>query len=174
MLFRSDVAAAMMEPPGGRALVEESIAESLDFRRAMRKVDKEYGKDWWFKVWGPEKLAKDGHGDVKFWTGFQNYDPKTDKAKDAEVSVDQTLSDVDLMKWSQKAQLNAGTVKQEVVSGSNGTPGVGLTDDEMAQRILSGSDGLVRNRTGWAMTYLVKVGLRSRVDLNTCLAKVGA
>ena len=30
-----DVAAAMMEPPGGTALVEESIAESLDFRRAM-------------------------------------------------------------------------------------------------------------------------------------------
>ena len=23
----------------------------------MRKVDGEYGKDWWFKVWGPEKLA---------------------------------------------------------------------------------------------------------------------
>ena len=39
-----DVAAAMMEPPGGTALVEESILEALDFRRAMRKVDKEYGK----------------------------------------------------------------------------------------------------------------------------------
>ena len=40
-----DVAAAMMEAPGGPALVEESIAESLDFRRAMRKVDKDFGKD---------------------------------------------------------------------------------------------------------------------------------
>ena len=39
-----DVAAAMMEPPGGTALVEESILESLDFRRAMRKVDKEWGQ----------------------------------------------------------------------------------------------------------------------------------
>jgi hypothetical protein len=48
-----DVAAAMMEPPGGKALVEESIMEALDFRRAMRKVDAEFGKDWWFKVWGP-------------------------------------------------------------------------------------------------------------------------
>ena len=55
-----DVSAAMMEAPGGRALVEESIDESLDFRRAMRKVDKEYGKDWWFKVWGPEKLVAEG------------------------------------------------------------------------------------------------------------------
>ena len=39
-----DVAAAMMEPPGGTALVEESIMEALDFRRAMRKVDEEYGE----------------------------------------------------------------------------------------------------------------------------------
>jgi arginine decarboxylase len=62
-----DVAAAMMEPPGGTALVEESIAEALDFRRAMRKVDAEYGKDWWFKVWGPDKLVEDGIGKADSW-----------------------------------------------------------------------------------------------------------
>jgi arginine decarboxylase len=62
-----DVAAAMMEAPGGRALVEESIAESMDFRRAMRKVDKEYGKDWWFKVWGPDKIAAEGIGKSSDW-----------------------------------------------------------------------------------------------------------
>jgi len=55
-----DVSAAMMEPPGGTALVEESIIEALDFRRAMRKVDDEWGKDWWFKVWGPERLSSEG------------------------------------------------------------------------------------------------------------------
>ena len=62
-----DVAAAMMEPPGGTALVEESIAEALDFRRAMRKVEKEFGKDWWFKVWGPDKLADEGIGKSDAW-----------------------------------------------------------------------------------------------------------
>ena len=62
-----DVAAAMMEPPGGTALVEESIAESLDFRRAMRKVEVEYGQDWWFKVWGPDQLHGDGIGSTKDW-----------------------------------------------------------------------------------------------------------
>ena len=62
-----DVAAAMMEAPGGKALVEESIAEALDFRRAMRKVDKEYGRDWWFKVWGPDKLASEGIGTSADW-----------------------------------------------------------------------------------------------------------
>ncbi len=62
-----DVAAAMMEPPGGTALVAESIAEALDFRRAMRKVDEEYGKDWWFKVWGPDELVDDGIGRAESW-----------------------------------------------------------------------------------------------------------
>ncbi len=85
-----DVAAAMMEPPGGTALVEESIAEALDFRRAMRKVDDEFGKDWWFKVWGPDKLADEGIGSREDWvlranekwhgfgnlaTGFNMLDP---------------------------------------------------------------------------------------------------
>jgi arginine decarboxylase len=62
-----DVAAAMMEAPGGTALVEESIAEALDFRRAMRKVDDEYGESWWFKVWGPDYLADEGIGQREDW-----------------------------------------------------------------------------------------------------------
>ncbi len=86
-----DVAAAMMEPPGGTALVEESIAEALDFRRAMKKVDDEWGKDWWFKVWGPEKnITQEGIGSREEWvlkandkwhgfgnlaTGFNMLDP---------------------------------------------------------------------------------------------------
>ncbi|MCL2523025.1 MAG: arginine/lysine/ornithine decarboxylase [Betaproteobacteria bacterium] len=62
-----DVAAAMMEAPGGTALVEESIAEALDFRRAMRKVDEEWGADWWFKVWGPDDLSEEGIEERDAW-----------------------------------------------------------------------------------------------------------
>ncbi len=62
-----DVAAAMMEPPGGTALVEESIKEALDFRRAMRKVDEEWGTDWWFKVWGPDDLSEEGIEEREAW-----------------------------------------------------------------------------------------------------------
>ncbi len=62
-----DVAASMMEPPGGTALVEESILEALDFRRAMRKVDEEFGDSWWFKVWGPDELADEGVGERDAW-----------------------------------------------------------------------------------------------------------
>jgi arginine decarboxylase len=85
-----DVAAAMMEPPGGTALVEESIAEAMDFRRAMKKVDDEWGKDWWFKVWGPDNITAEGvgardawvlktsdkwHGFGKLVSGFNMLDP---------------------------------------------------------------------------------------------------
>lgn len=62
-----DVAAAMMEEPGGTALVEESIAEALEFRRAMRKVDEEWGADWWFKVWGPDDLSEEGIEEREAW-----------------------------------------------------------------------------------------------------------
>ncbi|MBK7813247.1 MAG: arginine/lysine/ornithine decarboxylase [Rhodocyclaceae bacterium] len=62
-----DVAAAMMEEPGGTALVEESIREALDFRRAMRKVDKEWGADWWFQVWGPDDLSEEGIEEREAW-----------------------------------------------------------------------------------------------------------
>ncbi len=78
-----DIAAAMMEPPGGTALVEESILEALDFRRAMRKIDAEFGDDWWFQVWGPEELVDDGIGTQDDWVlksddnwhGFGNLAP---------------------------------------------------------------------------------------------------
>ena len=62
-----DVAAAMMEAPGGTALVEESLTEALDFRRAMRKVDEEWGVDWWFKVWGPDDLSEEGLEERDSW-----------------------------------------------------------------------------------------------------------
>ena len=78
-----DVSAAMMEMPGGTALVEESLKEALDFRRAMRKIDAEFEEDWWFKVWGPEKLADEGIGEAadwvleanESWHGFGNLAP---------------------------------------------------------------------------------------------------
>jgi len=78
-----DVAAAMMESPGGPALVEESITEAMDFRRAMRKVDEELKADWWFQVWGPKVAAGEGAGkredwilkDKDKWHGFSGLEP---------------------------------------------------------------------------------------------------
>lgn len=69
-----DVAAAMMEQPEGGVLVEESIMEALDFRRAMRKIEKEWGDDWWFKVWGPDDLSEEGIEERDAWMLKANED----------------------------------------------------------------------------------------------------
>lgn len=47
--------------------MEESIAEALNFRRAMRKVDAELGESWWFKVWGPADLSEEGLEERDAW-----------------------------------------------------------------------------------------------------------
>jgi len=52
-----DVAAAMMEQPAGRALVQETIDEALSFRRAMSAVRKQVDS-WWFDVWQPDAIAE--------------------------------------------------------------------------------------------------------------------
>jgi arginine decarboxylase len=103
-----DVAAAMMEAPGGTALVEESIAEALEFRRAMRKVDEEWGADWWFKVWGPDDLSEEGieerdawmlkpsarwHGFGKLAEGFNLLDPIKATVITPGLNVDGEFSD---------------------------------------------------------------------------------
>ena len=61
-----DVAAAMMEGRAGTALVEDSIAEAVDFRRAMREVGVNY-HDWWFTVWGPDEIPAEGTGTQSDW-----------------------------------------------------------------------------------------------------------
>jgi arginine decarboxylase len=53
-----DVAAAMMEQPGGRAIVQETIDEALSFRRAMTAVKTQLKGSWWFDVWQPEAMGK--------------------------------------------------------------------------------------------------------------------
>ncbi|MCU7723811.1 arginine/lysine/ornithine decarboxylase [Actinoplanes sp. KI2] len=48
-----DVSAEMMAGKRGRALVEESITEAMEFRRTIIRLGEERD-DWWFGVWGPD------------------------------------------------------------------------------------------------------------------------
>ena len=61
-----DVAAAMMEQPAGRALVQETIDEALSFRRAMSGVRKQI-KGWWFDVWQPDGILDAATEDRRQW-----------------------------------------------------------------------------------------------------------
>ena len=59
-----DVAAAMMEQPAGRALVQETIDEALSFRRAMAGGASSSSKgSWWFEVWQPDAMADEAPSD---------------------------------------------------------------------------------------------------------------
>jgi len=62
-----DVAAAMMEHPGGRALVQETIDEALSFRRAMTAVRSDLKGSWWFDVWQPESMASQPTSNPSDW-----------------------------------------------------------------------------------------------------------
>jgi arginine decarboxylase len=62
-----DVAAAMMEHPGGRALVQETIDEALSFRRAMTAVKSDLKGSWWFDVWQPESMASQPTSNPSDW-----------------------------------------------------------------------------------------------------------
>jgi arginine decarboxylase len=62
-----DVAAAMMEQPAGRALVQETIDEALGFRRAMTSVKDQLKGSWWFDVWQPDTMGLRPSDDKQAW-----------------------------------------------------------------------------------------------------------
>ena len=62
-----DVAAAMMEQPAGRALVQEMIDEALSFRRAVSAVKRQLKGSWWFDVWQPDAMAENPTADNAAW-----------------------------------------------------------------------------------------------------------
>ena len=66
LIASCDVAAAMMEGPGGRALTDESLDEAVTFRRAMVRAARELaggpGPDWFFSVWQPQAVATPEEG----------------------------------------------------------------------------------------------------------------
>lgn len=111
-----DVAAEMMEPPEGTSLVEESIVEALEFRRAMRKVEEEYGDDWWFQVWGPERLVEDGVGDACDWVLSQ-----TDEENDAVINSEDT--------WHGFGDISPGFNMLDPIKATIVTPGLKMNGD---------------------------------------------
>jgi arginine decarboxylase len=83
ILASCDVAAAMMEQPAGRALVQETLDEALAFRRALSSVGSQLGGSWWFRVWQPDAIAEHPSADRSAWVlkpgdrwhGFENLSP---------------------------------------------------------------------------------------------------
>ncbi|RBP67021.1 arginine decarboxylase [Brevibacterium sanguinis] len=63
-----DVSAEMMRGRGGHALVEETITEAMEFRRAIIRIGQEHAADdWWFDVWGPDTPPREGLAERAEW-----------------------------------------------------------------------------------------------------------
>jgi len=64
----NDITSAMMEGSGGLSLTQEVIDEAVDFRQAVGRVRREFGKkkDWFFKPWNVETVSGPGGRKVAF------------------------------------------------------------------------------------------------------------
>jgi len=64
----NDITSAMMDGSGGLSLTQEVIDEAVDFRQAVGRVRREFGKkkDWFFKPWNVETVNVPGGRKVAF------------------------------------------------------------------------------------------------------------
>ena len=60
IIASNDVAAAMMDGPGGAALTHESIEEAVAFRQMIARMNSEFGAkgDWFFECWQPDTVLE--------------------------------------------------------------------------------------------------------------------
>ncbi|WP_309115429.1 Orn/Lys/Arg decarboxylase N-terminal domain-containing protein [Saccharothrix sp.] len=69
MIAGLDVAAAMMDGPGGRWLTDEAITEAIRFRQAVARLGRRIRDagdrpDWFFGTWQPESVADPATGEA--------------------------------------------------------------------------------------------------------------
>jgi arginine decarboxylase len=64
----NDITSAMMDGSGGLSLTQEVINEAVDFRQAVARVRREFGKkkDWFFKPWNVETVKGPGGKKLPF------------------------------------------------------------------------------------------------------------
>lgn len=68
IIASNDVSAAMMDGPGGTALIHESILEAIAFRQMLARVQADFADagDWFFGVWQPDTVTDDRGISVPF------------------------------------------------------------------------------------------------------------
>jgi arginine decarboxylase len=66
IIVSNDIAASMMDGPGGRALTDESIQEAVAFRQTMGRVHRQFEdkSEWFFNTWNTDQV-KDERGKVR-------------------------------------------------------------------------------------------------------------
>jgi arginine decarboxylase len=64
VIVSNDIAAAMMDGPGGLALTTESIQEAVAFRQTMARVHRQFARkqEWFFKTWNADTIKDPKNG----------------------------------------------------------------------------------------------------------------
>ncbi|HTU74645.1 MAG TPA: Orn/Lys/Arg decarboxylase N-terminal domain-containing protein [Trebonia sp.] len=59
LIAANDVAASMMDGPGGRALISETIDEAVAFRQTLARAHRQFAErgDWFFSPWNAPEVA---------------------------------------------------------------------------------------------------------------------
>ncbi|HEX4829788.1 MAG TPA: Orn/Lys/Arg decarboxylase N-terminal domain-containing protein [Trebonia sp.] len=65
LIAANDVAASMMDGPGGRALVQETIDEAVAFRQTLARAHRQFtaGGDWFFEPWNAPEVTDPATGE---------------------------------------------------------------------------------------------------------------
>ena len=62
IIASNDVAAGMMAGRGGEVLTTESIEEAVAFRKALARTAYDFGADWFFRAWQPDRVTEPATG----------------------------------------------------------------------------------------------------------------
>jgi len=59
LIAANDVATSMMDGPGGRALIQETIDEAVAFRQSLARAHRQFAEreDWFFQPWNPPEVS---------------------------------------------------------------------------------------------------------------------
>jgi arginine/lysine/ornithine decarboxylase len=68
IIASNDASAAMMDGPGGTALLQDAILEAIGFRQMLARMQAEFSAqgDWFFGVWQPETITNSSGGTIPF------------------------------------------------------------------------------------------------------------
>lgn len=117
IIASNDIAAAMMDGPGGRALTDETIVEAVAFRQTVARLGAEFAArgDWFFSAWQPDSVDRvDGSS-----TPFHLADPAL-LATDARAWLLEPGQD-----WHGFPDLAEGDCMLDPIKVSIVTPGMG-------------------------------------------------
>ena len=175
-----DVASKMMEGAAGASLVQEMHDESLAFRRAMLQIESDLDKkDWWFKVWQPDPVAKQLRKSSSHIPPAQAKDWQLrpdaqwhcfDKLSDDFVMIDPIKVTLTMPGLDMDGRMDKQGIPASVVSKFLWTRGIVVEKTNLYSLLVLFSMGITKGKWGTLMAELMS--FKQHYEANTPLAQV--